>query len=141
MPLKDPKNQKKIQDFLVEHAPLIGKVIGSLKKNGKIPHDTDHSKMHYAGFYGLMDAIHKYDPDAGSRLQSEEGENPFAKYAYSRISGKILDHVHGESSIPRSVRKRAKHLEILDQNARSAEKPAEPGVPETPTEPKIPSES
>jgi DNA-directed RNA polymerase specialized sigma subunit len=121
MPLKDPKNQKKIQDFLIEHAPLIGQVVGSLKSKGHIPSDAeDNHDVHYAGFYGLMDAIHKYNPEAGANLQSQSNENPFAKYARTRISGKILDLVHGSSEIPKQVRKRAKNLEILEQQQRSA---------------------
>lgn len=133
MPLKDPKNKKKIEDFLIEHAPLIGRTIGSLKKKGHIPADTDMSKVNYAGFYGLMDAIKKYDPEAGSKLQSGQDENPFVKYAQFRISGKILDHVHGLSKIPKNLKTRAKNLELLDRQQRSSEAttPDETAAPPT----------
>ena len=123
MPLKDPKNQKKIQDFLIEHAPLIGKVIGSLKKSGKIPSDSSDKDVHFAGLYGLMDAMHKYKPPTAPPKESpaDPSENPFAKYAWWRISGKILDHVHGESKIPKPLKTRAKNLALLEQRQRSGE--------------------
>src|SRR5665213_1672960 len=91
--LKDPKNQKLLNDFLVEHAPLIHKHINVLKSKGLIPPNVEDEDLHFAGYRGLMDALHKYNPDVSSRTMTKEGENPFSKYAEQRIRGSMLDHI------------------------------------------------
>lgn len=121
--LKDPKNQKLINDFLIEHAPLIHKHINVLKSKGLIPKGVDEEDLHFAGFHGLMDALHKYDSDVASRTASKEGQNVFSKYAERRIQGKMLDHIAAQDHIPKTARIKAKNLEALKQKA----------VPEEPT--------
>lgn len=114
--LKDPKNKKLLDDFMVEHAPLINKHINILKSQGKIPQNVQEEDLHMAGFHGLMDAIHKFDPEVASRTSNKEGQNVFAKYAERRIQGKMLDHIVSVGDIPKSKQKRAKNLNLLPQS-------------------------
>lgn len=109
MSLQDPKNQKKINDFIAEHAPIIHKQINILRSKGKIPQGVEESDLHFAGFHGLMDAMHKYDHDVASRLAGKD-DNPFVKYAERRVQGKMLDHIAEQDDIPRVARIRAKNL-------------------------------
>lgn len=132
MTLKDPKNQKMIQDFLLEHAPLINKHINILKSKGMLPPNVDPEDLHFAGFHGLMDALHKYSHDVASRTTSKEGDNPFSKYAEQRIKGKMLDHIAAQDAIPKVARIRAKNLEALKEPAQSASpSPAPPAGPKS----------
>jgi RNA polymerase sigma factor FliA len=132
--LKDPKNQKLINDFIVEHAPLIEKNINVLKSKGKIPPNIEEEALHSVGFHGLMDALHKYDHNVASRTSNKEGENAFAKYAEQRIKGKMLDHIASQDPIPKRARIRAKNLEGLSQQTTPTE-PKE--VTATPMEPAV----
>lgn len=111
--LKDPKNKQKIQDYISEHAPLIHKQINILRSKGKIPPHIEEDDLHFAGIYGLVDALHKYDPKIGERLKTSEQENPFIKYAEKRVQGKILDHMAEHSEIPKIFTQRAKNLAML----------------------------
>lgn len=127
--LKDPKNQKLINDFLVEHAPLIQKHINVLKSKGLIPQNVDEEDLHFAGFHGLMDALHKYDHDVASRTSTKEGENVFGKYAEQRIKGKMLDHIASQDPIPKRARIKAKNLDAMKQPVQPNEPTAAPMEP------------
>jgi DNA-directed RNA polymerase specialized sigma subunit len=83
-PLDDPNNKKKLEHFLIEHAPLINLHANKLKNAGYLPPDTDMGDVHMAGVHGLMDALEKYHPDTA-------GGKKFTDYAHSRIRGKMLD--------------------------------------------------
>ncbi len=103
-PLDHPDNQKKINDFLIEHAPTINMHVSKLKNEGKIPEGVDESDLHLAGFQGLMEALHRYKPDAGAN---------FTTYAGTRIRGKMLDHVTETGAIPKSIMTQAKNVKNL----------------------------
>jgi len=110
--LKSPKTQALINWLMVTHAPLIQKHINILKSKGQVPSNIDESDLHFAGFHGLMDAFHKYNPDIASRASTgKEGENPFSKYAERRIQGKMLDHIAAQDPIPKQVRAQAKRID------------------------------
>lgn len=109
-PLDDPKNRAKIESFLIEHAPLINLHVKKLRSEGKIPQHIDEGDLHMAGFHGLMDAIHKYNPAAGAN---------FSTYAGRRIAGKMLDHVAEQGEVPKSLMVQAKN--IKSQNPGSSE--------------------
>jgi DNA-directed RNA polymerase specialized sigma subunit len=113
MSLKDPKNQKMLNDFMGEHAPLIQKQVNILKSKGKVPPSVAPEDLHMHGFFGLMDALHKYDHQVASARSTKEGENTFAKYAERRIQGKMLDHLASQDQIPKAARTRAKNLAAM----------------------------
>jgi DNA-directed RNA polymerase specialized sigma subunit len=121
--LKDPNNKKLLDEFMIEHAPLINKHINVLKSQNKIPPHVQEEDLHLAGFKGLMEAVHKFDPEIASRLSSKEGENVFAKYADKKIRGHMLDHVVSTGEIPKSHQKRAKNISLLPEASTEAETP------------------
>ncbi len=133
MSLKDPKNQKILNDFMAEHAPLIHKQVNILKSKGKVHADIDESDLHFHGFHGLMDALHKYDPEIAQKLSPNE-KNPFIKYAEQRIKGKMLDHITSTGDVPKAWRTRVKNLEALKQGKTQTSEET-PEVPKTPKEP------
>ena len=126
MPLKDPKNQKLIQDFLIEHSPLINQTIKHLRGSGKIPEHIEDDDLHFAGFHGLMEAVHRYQKDVAGRTSEEGSGNVFAKYAKTRIRGKMLDVGESQNQIPAVARKRAKNLEALSQPGAPVTTPSTP---------------
>lgn len=103
-PLDLPENQAKINEFLIEHAPTINLHVKKLQNEGKIPEGVDPSDLHLAGFHGLMDAMHKYDPNVGANFQT---------YAGRRIRGKMLDHIVEQGAIPKTVMTQAKNIKAL----------------------------
>lgn len=131
--LKDPKNQKLLNDFLIEHAPLIQKHINILKSKSMIPPSVDPEDLHFAGFHGLMDALSKYNHDVARNTSSKEGQNVFGKYAERRIQGKMLDHIAAQDPVPKSMRTQAKNIAAANQ-ATSASPSEVPMAPASPTE-------
>jgi DNA-directed RNA polymerase specialized sigma subunit len=129
MTLKDPKNQKLINEFLIEHAPLIQKHINVLKSKKLVPPNVEDDDLHFAGFAGLMDALHKYNPDVASRTMGKDERNPFGKYAEKRIQGKMLDHIAAQDQIPKQARIRAKNLEALNPGAPAQPEPEVTAAP------------
>jgi DNA-directed RNA polymerase specialized sigma subunit len=133
MSLKDPKNKKMLDDFMIEHAPLINKHINILKSQSKIPPHVQEEDLHLAGFKGLMEAVHKYDHNIASRLSNKEGENLFAKYADQKIRGHMLDHVVASGDIPKSHLQRAKNISLLpsdgEEEKESTVNPVSPSFP------------
>ncbi len=103
-PLDLPENQKLLNDFILEHSPSINLHLKKLQSEGKIPEGIDPTDLHLAGYHGLMDAVHKYDPNAGAN---------FSTYAGRRIRGKMLDHIVEQGAIPKSVQTQAKNLKAL----------------------------
>lgn len=112
-PLDDPKNQKKFNDFLLEHAPLINLHLKKLQNEGKIPEGIDPNDLHMEGFHGLVHALHRYDPKVGAS---------FSTYAGRRIRGKMLDFLSSIDPVGKGVRTQVKNIEAL-----SAPKPPKPG--------------
>lgn len=102
-PLELPENKNKLEGFFIEHAPLINLHVGKLTNEGKIPQDFDIDALHLAGFHGLMDAAHKYNPESGANFQT---------YAQHRIRGKMLDALASHDAVPKSVRQEAKQFKI-----------------------------
>ena len=100
----DPESQKLINDFLIEHAPLINLHVKKLMNEGKIPQGIDPTDLHTAGFHGLMEALHRYDPKVGAN---------FSTYAGRRVAGKMLDHVASLDEVPKTARIRAKNIKAL----------------------------
>ncbi len=106
-PLDMPENQKKLNDFLIEHAPTINLHVNKLKNEGKIPEGIDEGDLHMAGFQGLMEALHRYNPEAGAN---------FSTYAGTRVRGKMLDHIVEQGAIPKNVMTQAKNIKALKPN-------------------------
>lgn len=125
MSLKDPYNQKLLNHFVAEHAPLIHKHVAILRSKGLVPKTIEDEDLHSAGFHGLIDALHKYDPATAAKTSTKEGENAFAKYAESRIKGKMLDHIAAHDEVPKAARIKAKNMEA-NKNILASQEQAAP---------------
>lgn len=62
-----------------------------------------------AGALGLIQAIEGFDPSRGFA---------FSSYAMPRIRGEIIDELHGQEPVPRSVRVRRRHIVRAEERLR-----------------------
>lgn len=113
-PLDDPSNKKLFNHFLLSHAPLINLHLKKLKNEGKIPEGIDPNDLHMEGFYGLVDALHKYNPELGAS---------FSTYAAHRIRGKMLDHLASIDPVGKTARTRVKNINQMLAKPAAAPKP------------------
>jgi RNA polymerase sigma factor for flagellar operon FliA len=62
---------------------------------------VDYDDLVSYGIFGLLDAIEKYDQSRGVKFES---------YASTRVRGAMLDGLRAADWVPRSVRRKARHL-------------------------------
>ena len=86
--------------LIVHYAPLVKYVASRLAAG--LPHNVEQADLTNNGFFGLMDAIDRFDPERG---------NKFETYAMQRIKGAILDELRSYDWVPRSVRAKARTIE------------------------------
>jgi len=95
---RDPR----IRDHLVEqYAPLVKYVAGKVAAN--LPSSVEYDDLVGYGVFGLFDAIDKFDPEKHVK---------FKTYAVTRIRGAMYDHLREMDWVPRSVRQKAKEIEL-----------------------------
>lgn len=75
------------------YLPLVKDVARSVKSN--LPKSVDVEDLESNGFFGLIDAIGKFDPTY---------EVKFRTYAQQRVRGAILDELRALDWVPRSLR-------------------------------------
>lgn len=85
--------------LMLHYQPLVSRVAVSMAK-GMPPH-VDQDDLKSSAQFGLMDAISKYDTEAGVRFES---------FAVRRIRGSILDELRNQDWAPRSVRSKERTL-------------------------------
>jgi DNA-directed RNA polymerase specialized sigma subunit len=107
---KDPQNQKILNYIMAKHAPLVHKELKVLRSKGKIADHINDEDLHFAGFHGLLEAFHRFDHEAAERTAKNPDDNHFAKYASTRIRGKILDAAVQDDPVGRALRTKAKNL-------------------------------
>jgi RNA polymerase sigma factor for flagellar operon FliA len=73
------------------------------KALGKAPAWQDDDDIISYAEHGLLDAIKKYDPEAGVKFET---------YATRRVGGAIIDGQRQQDPLSRSIRKQVKDLEI-----------------------------
>jgi RNA polymerase sigma factor for flagellar operon FliA len=94
--------QRSARDELILHyAPLVHIVAGRVAAG--VPSHVDRSDLVSYGVFGLIDAIEKFDPDRGHRFET---------YAIARIKGHIVDELRSFDWVPRSVRAKARAIEV-----------------------------
>jgi RNA polymerase sigma factor FliA len=86
--------------LVVHHTPLVRAVAHRIAAG--LPSYVEHADLVQSGVFGLIDAVHRYDPERCPRFES---------YAAQRIRGAILDELRAQDWVPRSVRGRARELE------------------------------
>jgi len=95
------KHEKCVRDKLVEHyISLVNIIAGRLAIS--LPSHVDRDDLVSSGFFGLMDAVERYDYTR---------KNKFETYAGLRIRGAMLDYLRSKDWIPNSLRQKIRHYE------------------------------
>ncbi len=90
------------EGFIIKFLPLVKKVVNRLIISG-IPKD-EYDDLIDQGVIGLINAYLNYDPEKNVKFET---------YASIRIRGEILDYLRSKDWIPRSLRKKFKDLNKL----------------------------
>src|SRR3989304_211753 len=85
-----------------QYAPLVKYVVGRLAIG--LPAILDYEDVLSYGTIGLIEALDRYDGSKGVK---------FDTLAISRIRGAIIDPLRALDRLPRSVRQKAKRLELV----------------------------
>jgi RNA polymerase sigma factor for flagellar operon FliA len=88
--------------FVIKYAPLVKYVAGKVSMG--MPQNIEFDDLVSYGIFGLIDAIGKFDPARGIK---------FKTYAMTRIRGAIFDELRSIDWIPRSIRQKAKQIEVV----------------------------
>lgn len=92
---------KEVRDRLVEHyLPLVNIIAGRIAIS--LPSHVDRDDLISSGFFGLMDAVERYD---------YERKNKFETYAGVRIRGAMLDYLRSKDWLPTSLRQKIRNYE------------------------------
>jgi RNA polymerase sigma factor for flagellar operon FliA len=67
-----------------------------------LPQHVDKDDLISNGFFGLLDAVERFDPNRGIKFET---------YAVARIRGAILDAIRAQDWLPVSLRQKAKQYE------------------------------
>jgi RNA polymerase sigma factor for flagellar operon FliA len=88
------------EQLLEEYIPLVKYVAGRLAMN--LPSSVDVGDLESFGFFGLLDALEKYDAARNTKFET---------YATTRIRGAIIDGLRSLDWVPRSTRSKARLVE------------------------------
>jgi len=88
------------QGLLLAMVPLVKRVAYEMSHH--LPAHVDIDDLVSAGTLGLLDAVRKFDPSKGVKIES---------YARHRIRGGILDALRGLDPATRDMRRRARKVE------------------------------
>ena len=87
--------------IIVHYSPLVKFVAGRV--GAGLPSSVDSADLVSAGVFGLMDAVDRFDPERGVKFET---------FAVPRIRGAIFDGLRALDWVPRSVRSRAREVEV-----------------------------
>ena len=90
-----------IREKLIERYLSLVKLVAS-RLAISLPQHVDKDDLISNGFFGLLDAIEKYDPMRGIKFET---------YAVVRIRGSMLDAIRSQDWVPTSIRQKAKQYE------------------------------
>lgn len=89
------------KEKIIEHyLPLVKVVAGRIAIG--MPHYVEKDDLTSNGFFGLLDAIERYDYTRGIKFET---------YAVTRIRGAILDAIRAQDWVPTTVRQKARQYE------------------------------
>lgn len=97
---KEHGDQDARSALIEQHAPLVRYVAGRMAH--RVPPAVERDDLTSDGYFGLIDAVDKFDPGRGVRFEA---------YAVQRIQGAILDGLRSSDWVPRSVRSKAREIE------------------------------
>jgi RNA polymerase sigma factor for flagellar operon FliA len=90
-----------VRDKIIEHyLPLVKLVAGRIAIG--MPHYVEKDDLTSNGFFGLLDAIERYDYTRGIKFET---------YAVTRIRGAILDAIRAQDWVPTTIRQKARQYE------------------------------
>lgn len=95
---KDTVREKIIENYL----PLVKLVAGRVAIS--LPQHVDRDDLISSGFFGLLDAIERYDLSRNVKFET---------YAVTRIRGSILDTIRSQDWLPATVRQKARQYEQI----------------------------
>jgi len=101
--LRDP-NLRDREKLVLNYLGLVKYVAGRLSAG--LPDFVEMDDLVGAGMMGLMKAVESYDP---------EKEVKFETYALPRIRGAMLDELRSLDWFPRSIRRKARQLNVATQ--------------------------
>ncbi|HHT46366.1 MAG TPA: FliA/WhiG family RNA polymerase sigma factor [Firmicutes bacterium] len=94
-----------LRDALIrEHLPLVKKIAGRLSIG--LPSHVEEEELVASGVVGLLEALERYDPSY---------EAGFKTFATWRIRGAMLDELRRITWMPRSIYKRWRRLQDMEQ--------------------------
>ncbi|WP_061960440.1 FliA/WhiG family RNA polymerase sigma factor [Demequina flava] len=92
---------KEARDAIITHySPLVSQVASRMI--GRLPETVELADLVSYGFFGLIDAVEKFDIERGFKFET---------YASQRIRGAIIDEIRASDWVPRSVRSKARTVE------------------------------
>ncbi len=92
---------KEVRDRLVEnYLPLVNVIAGRIAIS--LPAHIDRDDLISSGFFGLLDAVERYDL---------KRQNKFETYAGVRIRGAMIDYLRSKDWIPVSIRQKIRSYE------------------------------
>jgi RNA polymerase sigma factor FliA len=97
---KDRRDARSRDTLVVAYAPMV-RYIAS-RKVRELPAHCDLDDLASAGLVALMEAIDRFDPTKGAT---------FEQYAWTRVSGALLDELRKQDWASRSVRREGRRIE------------------------------
>ena len=94
---KTPELREKLVE---QYLPLVKLVAGRIAIG--LPHYVDKDDLTSNGFFGLIEAIERFDLSRGVKFET---------YAVARIRGAMLDSLRAQDWIPATVRQKARQYE------------------------------
>ena len=101
------RDQKVRDRLILTYAPLVKYVAGRLGSG--LPAHVDDDDLVSYGLLGLIGAIERFDP---------ERDIKFETFAIARIKGSIIDELRSMDWVPRSVRSRARDIDVRSRTSR-----------------------
>lgn len=92
---------RRLRDHLLVHYTPLVRYVAS-RVGTRLPHLMDEQDLVQYGFFGLADAIEKFDLSRNLKFET---------YAVARIRGAILDEIRASDWVPRSVRTKIRDVE------------------------------
>ena len=87
------------EEMVSRHMPLVRQIVKQI--SGLLPPSIEHEEVVSWATQGLLDAIRKFDPEAGTA---------FSTYARIRVRGAVLDELRGLDWASRTARQKANQL-------------------------------
>lgn len=92
---------QELRDRLIVHYAALVKYVANRVAVG-LPSNVEQADLVSYGFFGLIDAIEKFEIDRGIKFET---------YAIRRVRGAIIDELRSIDWVPRSIRSKARAIE------------------------------